>query len=78
MERGMRRGGVEAQGRCGAARRRAAARRGGGGRRGAARAGGGGRRLLLERLDELDDAGRVLGHRAPDPIVQVAREERAW
>ena len=47
-------------------------------RAGEAWGGGGGRCLVLERLDELDDAWNVLGHCGPDPIIQVAREQRAW
>ena len=55
------------------------ARAGGGvARAGEAWGGGGGRCLVLERLDELYDAWNVLGHCGPDPIIQVAREERAW
>jgi len=66
-----------------AARRRGWPAGGAGGRRcgtGGRRCGAGGRRgqrLLLERLDELDDAWRVFGHGAADAVVQVAREERA-
>ena len=36
-----------------------------------------GQSLLLERLDELDDAWRVFRHGAANAVVQVAREERA-